>query len=307
VLGLSVVPLLISVVLGCFGGALVKRVKPGVAVRVFSIAAFTVSLSTGLTLAVLAVVVCVQLEPFPSWGRWEARTLRATSAVPWSVGLVALALLVLCAVAALVQAVRSGRTLLDARRAVHQLAPAIDGLVVVESDEPIACTVATPRGPIVVSTAMLASLSGDERRVLVAHERSHLRHRHYLYLHAVRLAAAANPFIRPIAEAVADAVERWADEDAATEVGDRLLAARALTRAGLARVRHRPSGGAALAVADSQVVQRVRSLMSPPLRTRPLVLVSVAAVAAAAAAAAAVATLRLHDLVEIAEWVYGPT
>jgi Zn-dependent protease with chaperone function len=93
-------------------------------------------------------------------------------------------------------------------------------------------------GRIVVSTAMLHALPADERAVLLAHEAAHLTHRHHAYLLTAELAAAANPLVRPSLGAVRRAVERWADEAAAAEVGDRDLAARALARAGLARGVH---------------------------------------------------------------------
>ncbi|HEY1969845.1 MAG TPA: M56 family metallopeptidase [Pseudonocardia sp.] len=303
---LAAVPLLIGVVLGCSGPRLVSSMKPSLAVPVFSVVAFAVSLSTGLVLSVLAVLVCVQLEPFPSWGQWSAATLRTSSAVPLPVGFVALGLVTMCGVAALVRLARSARTLLTARRAARQFGPATDNLVMLPTEEPIAYTVAATEGPIVLSTAMLSALTPDEHRALMAHERSHLHHRHFLYIHAVRLAAAANPMLRPTAEAVARAVERWADEDAAAEVGDRVLVARALARAGLAQAKRQPDRPA-LAAADTQVAERVRALLHPPPRARPSVLIVLAVTTVLGALAAIAVTLRLHDLVEIAEQVYGPS
>ena len=38
---------------------------------------------------------------------------------------------------------------------------------------------------------------------------------------AIRLAAAANPMLRPLSTAVRTGIERWADEHAATRSGDR--------------------------------------------------------------------------------------
>ena len=70
--------------------------------------------------------------------------------------------------------------------------------------------------------------AGDERRAVLAHERSHLRHRHHLHQTAAVLAAAANPLLYRLPAAVALSTERWADEDAAAAC-DRRSVAEALT------------------------------------------------------------------------------
>ena len=62
---------------------------------------------------------------------------------------------------------------------------------------------------------MLRSLDGAQRRALLAHERSHPRHRHHLHHTACQFAAAVNPLLRRLPAAVELATERWADEDAA--------------------------------------------------------------------------------------------
>ena len=87
---------------------------------------------------------------------------------------------------------------------------------------------------IVITSGMLRVLSGPERQVLLAHERAHAGGSHYLFTSAARLAAAANPLLRPVAAEVGYTVERWADECAATATGDRPLTARAIARAALA-------------------------------------------------------------------------
>src|SRR5262249_42248568 len=53
----------------------------------------------------------------------------------------------------------------------------------------------------------------------------HLVHRHAWWLLGADLAAAANPLLRPTAAVIGQAVERWADEDAAASIGDRRAAA----------------------------------------------------------------------------------
>lgn len=63
----------------------------------------------------------------------------------------------------------------------------------------------------VITAGMLRALSQPERQVLLAHERAHASSLHYLFTTVARLAAAANPLLRPVASAVGYTVERWAD------------------------------------------------------------------------------------------------
>jgi Zn-dependent protease with chaperone function len=89
-------------------------------------------------------------------------------------------------------------------------------------------------GVVVVGQGLLDGLEPDERRVVLAHERAHLTHRHHRYLQFSDAAAAAFPFLAPLAGHVRLATERWADEVAAAEVGDRPLVATAIIKAALA-------------------------------------------------------------------------
>src|SRR6266567_2622805 len=81
---------------------------------------------------------------------------------------------------------------------------------------------------IVITAGMLRALTGPERQVLLAHERAHAAGVHYLFTTAARLAAAANPLLRPVAAAVGYTVERWADERVAVAGASALEAARDL-------------------------------------------------------------------------------
>lgn len=148
-------------------------------------------------------------------------------------------------------------------------------------------------GHILVSDSMLRALDGPERRVLLEHERAHLRHRHDRYRALSRLAARINPLLRPSIEATDFLLERWADEDAARAVGSRPLAACALARAAIA-VATAPSGESALAgFAAHRVTNRVIALAAAPTRAHHLRLLLPATLAMTAAVAAALAA---HDL-----------
>ncbi len=138
-------------------------------------------------------------------------------------------------------------------------------------------------GSIVVTTGLLAVLSTDERRAMFAHERAHLDLHHHRFVRVVSLAAAAVPVLRPLVARVRFATERWADERAADEVGDRSSVADALARAALGGGPHPPAP--ALGAASLGVAARVRALGVQPRRSRcePVALVLVVVAAGAAA------------------------
>jgi beta-lactamase regulating signal transducer with metallopeptidase domain len=277
--------------------------RPSIAVRLLTVLALTVALCTGLILSAAAVLASAQWGPLPRFGQWSAPELRHHMGFPVAAGVIALIVVALCLGAAIVRATLSLRALLSAARVARSLEPAAGDLVFVQDETPVAYSVAGRRGRIVVSTSMLTALSAGERRVLIAHEASHLRHQHQLYLHLAHLAAAANPLLRPTAGAIQSAIERWADEDAAAEVGDRQLAARALARAALARSGHPPLRHV-LAAADDRIAARVQLLLAPPqpMNWPPVVLIVAAALLSWTAAAAM--TIWANDLIQLAESVY---
>jgi beta-lactamase regulating signal transducer with metallopeptidase domain len=164
---------------------------------------------------------------------------------------------------------------------------------------------------IVVTAGMMRALSHPERQVLLAHERAHASGLHYLFTTAARLAAAANPLLRPVAAAVGYTVERWADERAAAVAGDRRLAARAIAtaaRAATAAPARRAEPAAALAAVGrpcgrrgaGPVPRRVAALLSPPPQPRLLLLVVAVLLVAVAGASALEAARELHGLLDYA-------
>ncbi|WP_165989433.1 M56 family metallopeptidase [Streptomyces sp. YIM 98790] len=170
------------------------------------------------------------------------------------------------------------RHLWTRRRVARALAGVGSARVAVVPDE-AAYAYALPgggRGRIVASTGLLGSLSAGERRALFAHERAHLAGRHHRLLLAVTLAARAHPFLRPLRTAVLYTAERWADEEAAREVGDRRLVARAIGRAALVS-RGGPvpafagaaGAGAVSGAGPGPVPRRVAALLAPPPVARP--------------------------------------
>lgn len=281
-------PLLASAALGASGPYLSRRMPPATAVRLLAVGAFVVALATGFTLSVVAFLLLARLPWLARVGHWSAAALQAADPLPALVGPALGIGVVVLAGMAVRGAVQGGRDLWAAQAACRHLRGDAAGLVVVDDARAEAFAVPGITGRVVVSTAMLRALPAPERRVLLAHEASHLRHRHYLYVLAVELAAAANPLLRPLASAIRAGVERWADEDAAALVGDRRVAARALARAGLARAAHRvtpqPPGpldglaAVALGVAGSPIITRVQALLAPPPGRRRLLALAVASI-----------------------------
>jgi Zn-dependent protease with chaperone function len=266
-------PLAVSVLLGVSAARLGRRLPPGTAVRLLTAAMLVTALANGFVLAVAGLLVLAQIPLVAALGHYSARVLGSGLPVPVVAGGVAAVTVCGLLAAALRRAALGGRDLVLAAVACRRLGPAVNGLVVVDDDEPDAYTLPGLGGRVVVSTAMLRALPADERRVLLAHEAAHLSRRHHLWVQAAELAAAANPLLRPAAAAVRAAVERDADEIAAAEVGDRALAARALARAGLARAAARRATAlqVALAGADAAVAERARALLAgPPPRRRVL-------------------------------------
>jgi hypothetical protein len=131
---------------------------------------------------------------------------------------------------------------------------------------------------------MLRLLDRRGRRVLLAHERAHLRHRHHLLAAGVGAAAALNPVLLPVRTVVEFLLERWADEDAAAEVGSRITAARTVATAACGSPR--PRWPEPLRFGDTAAADRVEALLQCGRHTSctPTVIAVSAAVTALAAA-----------------------
>ena len=123
-----------------------------------------------------------------------------------------------------------------------------------------------------------------------------------------------NPLLLPLAAAVRYTTERWADECAVHELGDRRLVAHAVGTAALLTCHRSAAPAAALAIATSgatgvlarlrgpgPVPRRVAALLSTPPPRRWLLLAVALGVLALAVVCSLEATRELHDLFELAE------
>lgn len=276
------------------GPRLARRLRPAAATRALTAGAVVTATTSLLVIAALAAAWVAQLPELVELGPWSAAKLRAGSPIPAGAAICCTVLVG----AALGRLGLIGWRRVSALAAVHRccqkLPAAVAGLVVLDSERPDAFATPLPSGRIVVTTGLLRALSAEERRALLAHERSHLTHHHAWWVLAADLAAAANPLLWSTAREVRRSVERWADEDAAADVGNRALTARTIARVALlmsdAQPPPQPSSGPqsqqpttpvpALAATGGDVPARVRALLAGPPRRRLLPAVAIAGIVA---------------------------
>ncbi|MEU9335468.1 M56 family metallopeptidase [Streptomyces sp. NPDC048290] len=271
-----------------------QHLHPRVATRLLTAVAGVMALCSTVCLALLMVVGTAQLPGNPLPDGWSDPEVR--EALPYDEVAGRAAIPALLAVAAVCARTlwRHGRV----RRRSHRALAALPGTEAAVLPDATPYAYALPGGAgragrIVVSTGLLDRLGSAERRALFAHERAHLAARHHRYLLTVRLAAHANPFLRPLRTAVAYTAERWADEEAARTVGDRRAVARAIGTAALLS-RGTPAPTLAGFAAPGPVPRRVAALLgtAPPApRTWPSLFSGVGAAAWTAAAGTAVSAL----------------
>jgi Zn-dependent protease with chaperone function len=333
---LGLIPFVVSLVLAPAAPALSRCLAPRLAAPLLTLLALATALATGIVLCLAAFAAVARLPLAARLGRWMPQPLQAGQpGTGWGFLAGAAALILLAAAACfaagevrdLTRAVRACRVLAAGQRgggvAPGGAAPAAgrpwrrawrrpaDRLVITADERPLAYAVPFPAGTIVISAGLLGLLGADERRALLAHEHAQLRQHHAGYVLLAGLAARANPLLAPLARQVRLATELAADEQAAREVGDRRVVARALARASLA-ARAGPAApvadrselagaGGRLAIADTDAAARVRALLAPPRRRPPWAAATALALTLASAATAITLTLATHQQFEVAQ------
>ncbi|MGW0971006.1 M48 family metalloprotease [Streptomyces sp. NPDC002516] len=285
------VPLVLALLLTSVAPLVGRRVSPGLATRVLVAAAVLTAAASTWALLLLATTLVGQAPAVIAEAGEEGRAV--PEPVPEAVAVLAVAALAVITH----RIVRVVRAHIATRRVLLKLCeghPPDSELVVAASPTPHAFAIPGKPGRILVTAAMLGALEPAERRVLLAHERAHLTHRHAALSTAVALAAAANPLLVPVRDTVVFLLERWADEEAASSVGDRRTTARALARAALVSQRARP--GCALHFSEHAVTRRIAALQTAPPPVMRSVGVAVLALGALPALGAADATSDLLRL-----------
>jgi hypothetical protein len=292
-----------------FGGvapAAGRRLPPAVATRLLAVGCVLAAGCGGFVLGVAASLTVARIGGVARLGHWSPAGLRTATPFPALVGVAAGLLVGALALAGLVVAVRRGRAMIGVHLACQGLERR-GRVAVLDSPLPDAFTTPGPAGRIVVTTGLLRALDAGQRRALIAHERSHLAHRHVWWRLAADLAAAANPLLRRTAAVVAQATERWADEDAAAAVGSRRLVATAIAAAALARRRHgAPDPGYLPAAAGGLVTSRVHALLAPPPARRPVLAGTLAVLLLCAVVSAGAVVDRGEDVFDRAALPAAP-
>lgn len=289
-----VLPALAALGLGLPAAAGHHRLHPRLRARSLAVVIAALVIALGAALGTVAVGFLSALPWATDHLPWCRGFARTHDDVPAWLGLPALAALATMAVGAARSYYRLRRTSRHRHRG--------DEVVVVDDDRPDAYAVGGTPGHIVVSSGMLRLLDGPERAVLLAHERAHLRHRHHHYIALALVGHAAVPFLGFLTRRLRLALECWADEDAAAEVGDRRLVARTIIRAALARADYGAVSEPRLGALG--VPARVDALLSGAPTPAPRVLAGLVAIpAVTAAAVAAGSAIQVHHLLGFASHV----
>jgi Zn-dependent protease with chaperone function len=297
-----VVALLMAGGFGPVAARFAARLPPRHATWLISAGAVASALCSLAVLGVLASVLLGQLPLFADEGHWSTAVLRHHEITEPGVAVVAGALLLASAGGLALAARRLALALVAAYRSCAEMPADAGGLVVLRDGPAQAAAVPGRPGRVVVAESLLVALRAPERRALLAHERAHLAHGHHWHRGAVTLAAAANPLLAPLRSAVVYATERWADEEAAAQVGDRRQVATALARAALLG---RPPAAGALALAAQAVPARVAALLARPPRARPLLVLALAAIPLIGALALLVLLEQADRVFDLATQVYA--
>jgi Zn-dependent protease with chaperone function len=316
-------PLALTALAALAARPLADRLPPVTATWLLAGSALVLAATSGAVLGLLALTALIRV-PLIASGHWSLRVVSQRDPASLPVAIVAGCLLAVALTATARVLWRRGRAI----RASHQQARELPGrnkIVITDDEAADAYTLAGMPCRIVVTTGMLRALDGPEQRVLLAHERAHAAWHHYLFTSSARLAAAANPLLRPVASAVGYTVERWADERAARLTGDRRVAAAAIARAALAVKAPGPATSAAGAplsaviVAPAEAVlgaigipgqlgprgagpvpRRVAALLRPAPRTSRILVIMAVLLVLVAGASALEAARDLHALLEVA-------
>jgi Zn-dependent protease with chaperone function len=247
-------PLLLALPLAVAARRISTHGTPALGARGLVAAALVAVVSSTWSLTLLALTMLDDLPPLASLDNHP--TLELPEPVPGPVALVA-AIILACGAVRLLADLRRRR---DTHRQLRAVGVPHAGFVVAHWDAPLAVAVPGRPGHLLITTGMLRLLDDDERRVVFAHEQAHLTHRHHRLVACVAVAAALNPLLIGVREAVAFLVERWADEEAAATVDDRDLVAQAVARAALATT---AGSTTALGMHSGVSVHRVQALAEP--------------------------------------------
>ncbi len=245
----AIVPLLVAMALAVIVTTVHRRLPPVLAARTVAI---TVIVMAGAALPTLLIVSLGYLARIPFLGvglEWCAEAFGVHESVPTWIGLPSLTLAVFGS-ARVIRVVRTHRRLRHDRPGSVEIA---------SHDDPFAFTLPGRGGHVVLSSGLVGLLDAREQAVVLAHEGAHARHRHDRYLLIAQLAESSIPMLRPLSLRLQFSLERWADEAAVAQCGDRRFVARTLGKVAL----HGVTPVGALGFAGLGVPARVAALLTP--------------------------------------------
>lgn len=305
-------PLVIPALAGAVARPLASRLEPRQATWLLTSATVALAGCSTAALALLAAYAAARAPVLAAIGDYSQQVMRRGDPISAATGVAAALALAGAVVAVAVMFRNRARALAESYRRASRL-DADDSIVVVPGPAIEAYALPGRPGRIVVSGRLLDRLDHGSRAALIAHERAHLAGRHHLFATVARLAAAANPLLRPVARSVEYTVERWADEHAAEVTGDRRLVAETIGRVALlASPPDRQAAGISLGIIGLRtwrlsmalagpVPRRVAALLTAPPRRRTILLAASAATVLLAGLSALAAARDLHALLELAQ------
>jgi beta-lactamase regulating signal transducer with metallopeptidase domain len=281
------VPFLVSVGIAFLAPFAARGLPARAAVWLLTTAAAAAAVGIWVSIGAVVAATFGQSPDIASAGHWAPQVVRHSAPFPFAMCVAVVVVATPIAVRALFSTGADIRRLL---RAWSVCRDAPDTLIVLPDTTNYAYAIPGWPGRIVTSSALLRALDPRQRRAVLAHEQAHLDAHHELYLIVAKFCASANPLLLTVPRAVRLACERWADESAASVVGDRRTVAVAIARAGTATT----AGLMTFAAGGSDVPARVSALLSPPAGRRAWVIE--AAISCAVIGAAAAACWMYRDL-----------
>lgn len=245
-----IVPLLVAIALAVAVTTVHRRLPPALAARAVAVTVIVVAAAAVPTFWIVGLGYLAHAPFLGSGLRWCVEVFGAHDRIsPW-IGPPSLVL-------AGFGTIQSVRVVRAHRHLRHDHAGSVE---IACHEQPFAFTLPGRGGHVVLSSGLVELLDDDEQRVVLAHERAHATHRHDRYLLVAQLAAATIPMLRPMASRLQFSLERWADEAAVQECGDRRFVARTLGKVAL----HGITPVSALGFAGLGVPARVAALLSAP-------------------------------------------
>jgi Zn-dependent protease with chaperone function len=197
---------------GLVAPVIARRMSPAIATWLLSTGSVISAVSALAALALLAMTLIGQNPAVAAAGHWSIASLRHADPVRWPVAIAALVTLSYSLGRFGWVSYRRTQAISAAHRMNRRVLDTGSDLVVLPDETPDAYAIPGRPGRVFVTRGMLRLLTREEYDVMLAHERSHLRHHHHRHRTAVVIASALNPLLVSLPRTQAWLTERWADD-----------------------------------------------------------------------------------------------